>query len=261
MINKIVHFSDLHIRLYKDHEAYKEILRDAFSQWSELKPDRIVFTGDLVHSKNQMTPELVEFIVWVLEECAKISKTIIIIGNHDFLETNMERLDAITPIVEAIKNPNITFLYERGTYSDDNINWCVYSLMQHNIPPDIPKQIDGKINIGLFHGPIKGLKTDLGFEIEDGFDSNKFNGCDIVLCGDIHKRAIFEIPNGKRAIMIGSFIQQNFGESISNHGYGLYTVNEDDYKFFDLHNNSPYLAFKINSYEDIKNNNEILTNK
>jgi len=65
MINKIVHFSDLHIRLYKDHEAYKEILRDAFSQWSELKPDRIVFTGDLVHSKNQMTQELVEFIVWV----------------------------------------------------------------------------------------------------------------------------------------------------------------------------------------------------
>jgi hypothetical protein len=31
-----------------------------------------------------MTPELVEFIVWVLEECAKISKTIILIGNHDF---------------------------------------------------------------------------------------------------------------------------------------------------------------------------------
>jgi hypothetical protein len=62
-------------------------------------------------------------------------------------------------------------------------------------------------------------------------------------------------------IQIGSMIQQNFGESVSNHGYGLYTVNEDDYQFFDLHNNSPYLAFKINSYEDIKNNNEILTNK
>jgi len=135
-----------------------------------------------------MTPELVEFIVWVLEECAKISKTIILIGNHDFLETNMERLDAITPIVDAIKNTNISFLYERGVYSDDNVNWCVYSLMQHNIPPDIPKKMEGSINIGLFHGPVKGLKTDLGFTIEDGFEKDIFNGCDIVLCGDIHKR-------------------------------------------------------------------------
>ena len=63
MINKIIHFSDLHIRLYKDHDLYRQILTEAFSQWSEIQPDRIVFTGDLVHSKNQMTPELVEFIV------------------------------------------------------------------------------------------------------------------------------------------------------------------------------------------------------
>jgi DNA repair exonuclease SbcCD nuclease subunit len=261
MINKIIHFSDLHIRLYKDHDLYKQILTDAFSQWNEIQPDRIVFTGDLVHSKNQMTPELVEFIVWVLEECAKISKTIILIGNHDFLETNMERLDAITPIVDAIKNTNISFLHERGVYSDDNVNWCVYSLMQHNIPPDIPKKMDGSINIGLFHGPVKGLKTDLGFTIEDGFDSDKFNGCDIVFCGDIHKRAIFDIPNNRRAVMIGSSIQQNFGESITNHGYGVYTIDNDNYDFVDLENPQPYLSFKINSYDDIKNNNEILTNK
>jgi DNA repair exonuclease SbcCD nuclease subunit len=258
MINKIIHFSDLHIRLYKDHDLFREILTEAFRQWNELKPDRIVFTGDLVHSKNQMTPELVEFIVWVLEECAKISKTIIIIGNHDFLETNMERLDAITPIVDSIKNPNISYLKDRGVYADENINWCVYSLMQHNIPPDIPNS--ESFNIGLFHGPINGLKTDLGFIIEDGFDANIFKGCDIVFCGDIHKRAIFDIPGDKKAIQVGSTIQQNVGESISNHGYGIYTISDNSYNFVDLENPSPYLSFKITSYDDIKNNNEILTN-
>jgi len=133
--------------------------------------------------------------------------------------------------------------------------------MQHNIPPDIPKKMEGSINIGLFHGPVKGLKTDLGFTIEDGFDSDKFNGCDIVFCGDIHKRAIFDIPNNHRAVMGGSFIQQNFGESITNHGYGVYTIDNDNYDFVDLENPQPYLSFKINSYDDIKNNNEILTNK
>ena len=45
MINKIVHFSDLHIRLFKDHDLYKMILEDAINQWNEIKPDRIIFTG------------------------------------------------------------------------------------------------------------------------------------------------------------------------------------------------------------------------
>jgi hypothetical protein len=74
-------------------------------------------------------------------------------------------------------------------YEDENVNWCVYSLIEHNIPPDIPQ--NGKVNIGLFHGPINGLKTDLGYSFgEESFDSNKFNGLEITLCGDIHKRQI-----------------------------------------------------------------------
>lgn len=72
MINKIIHFSDLHIRLFKDHDLYREIMTNALNEWKEHKPDRIVFTGDLVHSKNQMTPELINFVVWILTECSKI---------------------------------------------------------------------------------------------------------------------------------------------------------------------------------------------
>ena len=99
MIKKIVHFSDLHIRLFKDHDLYRGVLTDMLFKFKELNPDRIVFTGDLVHSKNQMTPELIEFVAWVLSECSKIAKTIVIIGNHDFLENNMSRLDALTQII------------------------------------------------------------------------------------------------------------------------------------------------------------------
>jgi len=91
MIKRLVHFSDLHIRLFKDHELYKSILTNAFDEWRALAPDRIVFTGDLVHSKNQMTPELIDVVAWVLTECSKIAKTVLIIGNHDFLENNTQR--------------------------------------------------------------------------------------------------------------------------------------------------------------------------
>ena len=259
MINRLVHFSDLHIRLFKDHELYKKILVQMFKEWGDIAPDRIVFTGDLVHSKNQMTPELVEFVAWVVNECSKIAKTIIIIGNHDFLENNSSRLDALTPIIDSLKNDIVVYYKARGVYEDQNINWCVYSLVDHNFPPDIKIQ-EGKKNIGLFHGPVQGLYTDIGFKFEDGYDVGKFQGCDLVLCGDIHKRQVFDIPNGKKAYMIGSTIQQNFGETISKHGYGVYEIDKDEYTFIDLPNPKPFLSFRINSFEDLTSGKEILVN-
>ena len=258
MIKKLVHFSDLHVRLFKDHNLYRSILEEAFSQWRKINPDRIVFTGDLVHSKNQMTPELVEFIAWTLNECSKIAKTILIPGNHDFLENNMERLDALTPVVDSLKNEMVVYYKNRGVYQDDNIDWCVYSLMDHNIPPDITK--NGRKKIGLFHGPVQGLTTDVGYKFDSGFESDKFDGCDLVLCGDIHKRQVFNIPGGKKAYMIGSTIQQNFGETIEKHGYGIYDVENDKYEFVNLVNPKPFLSFKLNSYDQIIDGTEKLLN-
>jgi DNA repair exonuclease SbcCD nuclease subunit len=258
MIKKLVHFSDLHIRLFKDHELYKKILEQAFSEWKSIAPDRIVFTGDLVHSKNQMTPELIEFVAWVLNECSKITKTIVIIGNHDFLENNVQRLDALTPIIDSLQNENVVYLKDRGVYEDENVNWCVYSLVQHNIPPDIMKS--DKTNIGLFHGPVIGLSTDIGHKFEDGFDVAKFKGCDLVLCGDIHKRQVFDIPGKKKAYMIGSTIQQNFGETIKAHGYGVYELEKDEYTFIDLPNPKPFLKFYINSIDALVEGTESLIN-
>lgn len=258
MIKKIIHFSDLHIRLFKDHDLYKSILETAIEQWRELEPDRIVFTGDLVHSKNTVSPELIEIVSWVLTECSFIAPTIIIPGNHDALINNLDRLDTLTPIINSLNNNNIIYYKDRGVYEDDNVSWCVYSQFQGNIPPDL--NFATGIKIGLFHGPIAGLKTDLGFEFgEEAYDVDKFNGLDIVLCGDIHKRAEFKFKTGK-GYMIGSCIQNNIGESISRHGYGIYDVETKEYKYVDLFNPKPFLKFSIKSFEDIKNGSEKLLN-
>ena len=258
MINKLVHFSDLHIRLFKDHDLYREIIRHMLSRFEEIKPDRIVFTGDLVHSKNQMTPELIEMVSWALTECSKIAKTVLIIGNHDFLENNMSRLDALTPIIDSLKNDKIIYYKNRGVYSDENIDWVVYSLMDHNVQPDIPES--NNVKIGLFHGPVVGLSTDIGYKFEDGFDISRFTGCDLVLCGDIHKRQVFDIPGGKKAYMVGSTIQQNFGETVRKHGFGTYELDKDEYVFEDLPNSKPFLSFKIQSIDDLVNGKEKLVN-
>ena len=259
MINKIIHFSDLHLRLFKEHTRYREVLSECFKQWKDLNPDRIVFTGDFVHSKNQMTPELINLMSWVMTETAKICKCVYIIGNHDFLENNMDRMDAISPVVESLNNPNIIYYKDKGCYEDDNILWCVYSLTSHNVSPDIPYDTD-KYKIGLFHGPIEGASNDFGFVFEDGFSVDRFEGCDVVFAGDIHKKQTFKIPGGKKAYMVGSTIIQNFGESIKNHGYGMYKVSTEKYKFFSLDNPQPYLNFRIRDIEDIEKEKEILTN-
>jgi DNA repair exonuclease SbcCD nuclease subunit len=259
MIKKLIHFSDLHIKLYKDHRRYREILKRCFKEWKELSPDRIVFTGDLVHSKNQITPELLDMVTWVLTQCVNICKTLVLIGNHDFLENNLERLDTLSPIISTMNNDNILYLKESGIVEDENIMWVVYSLVNNNNKPIFIPNI-AHTYIGLFHGPIQGLVTDMGFAFEDGYNINGFKGCDVVLAGDIHKRQIVDIPDNKKGYMVGSLIQQNFGEGVKNHGYGIYDVKEDNYIFKDIENTSPYLNFKIKDIIDIENEEEKLTN-
>jgi DNA repair exonuclease SbcCD nuclease subunit len=167
-------------------------------------------------------------------------------------------LDALTPIIDSLKNQSIIYYKNRGVFPDENIDWVVYSLMEHNVQPEIPNSQN--VKIGLFHGPVVGLTTDVGYKFEDGFDTSRFAGCDLVLCGDIHKRQVFDIPGNKRAYMVGSTIQQNFGETVRKHGYGIYDVSQDKYEFVDLENPKPFLAFKIKSIDDLVDGTEQLVN-
>ncbi len=210
MIRKLVHLSDIHIRNNQLHDLYKKqfetFLNDVRFQLS-LNPNdvtdsyeepffhdvRIVLTGDLFHQKINISNEQILLASWFLSELSKIGKVIIIPGNHDFLENNTERIDSITPIVELLNNPNIVYYKDSGVYQDENINWVVYSLYQHNQRPKFEKK-DG-FYVGLFHDPIQGMSTDLGFTFDDAYDKINFVGCDLVLCGDIHKRNVLYIEN------------------------------------------------------------------
>tara|TARA_R110000851_G_scaffold297646_1_gene452958 strand:- start:1562 stop:2119 length:558 start_codon:yes stop_codon:yes gene_type:complete len=182
-----------------------------------------------------------------------------LIGNHDFLENNMDRMDAITPIVKSLNNPNIVYYKDKGCFEDENILWCVYSLKNNNERPNIPLKTD-KYKIGLFHGAIEGSTNDFGFIFSDGYSVDRFDGCDVVFAGDIHKKQTYKIPGNKKAYMVGSTIIQNFGESVKNHGYGVYDIKKEKYKFYTLKNTQPYLNFRIRDIDDLENEREILIN-
>ena len=264
MIHKIVHVSDIHIRMTQLHDLYKKQFVEFLDQ---IRIDllghshdeiRIVITGDLFHQKITVSNEQILLGSWFLKELSKIGKVVIIIGNHDFLENNMERIDTITPIVELLSDPNITYHRDSGTYKDENINWVVYSLYQHNARPEFKKE-DG-FYVGLFHGPIQGMSTDLGFTFDDAYDRLNFVDLDLLLCGDIHLRQSFKLPSGGDAVMIGSCLQQNFGGNVKHHGYGIFDMETKKYTFHDISNEQPFLHFRINDIKDIETESEQLVN-
>jgi DNA repair exonuclease SbcCD nuclease subunit len=270
MVKKIVHIADLHIRTIQMHDLYKEQFQklldevsEKVSEWSgeNIKHDeiRIVIAGDIAHQKINISNEQLLLTSWFLKELTRFGKVVIIPGNHDFLENNVQRMDSITPVVELLDSPHISYYKDSGLYPDDNINWVVYSLYQNNVKPEFEKE-SGKFHIGLFHGPIQGLSTDVGFQFEDAYDQLNFVGLDLLLCGDIHKRQTFTLPEGGKGIMVGSLIQQNFGETVKHHGYGVYDMGTDTYTFHDLPNNQPFLHFKIKDINDIENEKEKLVN-
>jgi DNA repair exonuclease SbcCD nuclease subunit len=296
-IRKVVHLSDIHVRTLEYHELYDKqfrklifVLREKF-QGFEHEEIRIVITGDIAHQKIHISNEQMTLISTFLRELSKVGKVIIIPGNHDFLENNHDRMDTISPIINIMKNENIIFYKTGGVYQDDNVNWVVYSLYEFNKKPE-HEHVNG-LKIGLYHGQVEGMSTDLGFEFEDGFSRLNFLGLDIVLCGDIHKRQVqyqtleievdedqvddylklgWEIKNKKYImgkiklvkrtpiIQIGSLIQQNFGETVKHHGYGIFDVKTKNYEFNDLDNDEPFLHFKIDSFDDIQKGNETHVN-
>jgi DNA repair exonuclease SbcCD nuclease subunit len=265
MIKKIVHIADIHIRNHQLHDLYKKqfqtFLDDLQIQLLGEQSDRvrIVLVGDLFHQKITVSNEQIMLASWFLTELTKIGRVIIIPGNHDFLENNMERIDTITPIVQLLNNSEIRYYKDSGVYDDGSIEWIVYSLYNHNQRPEFTKKKD-KLQVGLFHGPIQGMSTDLGFTFDNAYDRLNFVDLDLLLAGDIHLRQVFKLPNGGDAVMIGSLIQQNFGENLKNHGYGIFDIETKKYSFHDLSNEQPFLHFRINDIKDIETETEHLVN-
>jgi len=270
MVKKIIHIADLHIRTIQMHDLYKEQFETLIDEIREhnilwyqegiqYEEIRIVVAGDIAHQKINISNEQLLLTSWFLKELSKYGKVVIIPGNHDFLENNTQRMDSITPVVQLLDDPTIVYYKDSGDYIDENIQWVVYSLYQHNARPEFTKD-ETKLTIGLFHGPIMGLSTDLGYEFEDAYDQLNFVDLDLLLCGDIHKRQQFTLPNGGHAIMVGSLIQQNFGETVKHHGYGIYDVETNEYTFHDLDNEQPFLHFSINDIKDIEDGKETHVN-
>ena len=177
MITKIAHIADIHFRNIQRHSEFRAICENFVDQMRRIKPERIVIAGDLVHSRNQISPELVNELSWFLLECSKVTgKVVIIPGNHDIVEQNKERMDAITPIHNALDVDNIVYYKKSGLYQDENVVWSVFSIFDNHMPPENleMRPYEGTY-VGLYHGTIVGATNEMGFKFTHGAELTKFS--------------------------------------------------------------------------------------
>ena len=108
-VNKIYHISDIHIRNFKRHKEYRRVFHQLKDKIISSVDDKslIVLTGDIVHSKTDVTPELVFEVQELLKSLANIAPVLLIPGNHDANLNNNHRMDALTPIVNALNHKNL----------------------------------------------------------------------------------------------------------------------------------------------------------
>ena len=242
---KCAHFADIHFRGLTRHDEYRKVFELAFSKLKDLKPDIIFLGGDIVHSKTQgISPELIDILRWWFNSLADIAPVHLILGNHDGLMLNEDRLDAITPIVRALNNPNVHLMKGTGVYPTgiDGFNWCTFCCFDPKAWQDLTPPEDG-VNIALYHGPVNGSLTDQDWEINgDSIKVDFFQGYDYVMLGDIHKRQFL----AERIAYPGSTIQQNYGEDIEK-GFLFWEIEDKEkfeVKFIPLYNAHAFRTIK-----------------
>jgi DNA repair exonuclease SbcCD ATPase subunit/DNA repair exonuclease SbcCD nuclease subunit len=242
-IDKIFHVSDIHIRTLKRHTEYREVFKNMFTYINSHSTENsiAVVTGDIVHSKLDMSPELVQMLVDFFNGFA--IPTIVILGNHDMNLNNMHRIDAVSPILDVINNPNIIFIKDNGLFEFGGIMW---NHMAVDKTPDEyvrAKDFDAPYKIALHHGAVNTAKTDIGYQISnEHVTTEMFTGHDITLLGDIHKPAQF-LDAAQTIAYPGSLIQQNHGEAL-DHGILVWDVENRRADFAEIQNDYGYVTIE-----------------
>jgi DNA repair exonuclease SbcCD ATPase subunit/predicted phosphohydrolase len=249
MIKKIFQVSDIHIRNFKRHDEYRRVFEKLYNYIREnfTQEDLICLTGDIVHAKTDVTPELVEEVQTFLKSLADIGRVLLIPGNHDANLNNGHRMDALTPIVNALNHPNLTYLKKTEVLDIYNNNVTFYHWSVFDSHTEYPKCTnEGEdFKICLYHGPVSGTVTESGFGLFDNdVKVEDFEGFDLVLLGDIHKTQF--LNEAKTIGYPGSLVQQNHAESLV-HGIYVWDVATKSAEFVEIENDTAFYTIEVDA--------------
>jgi DNA repair exonuclease SbcCD ATPase subunit len=231
-IDKVFHLADIHIRLQSRFDEYQKVFDSLYAVLRrEQRPSVIVIAGDILHSKTELSPECILLTTDFFRSLSSIFPTFVIMGNHDALLNNPDRIDSLSAIVRDKHLPGFHYLLNSGYYRYENLLFGVSSLrdgefMDGNI--DCP----GLVRIALYHGGVDRFFTNKGFEMNGSISCSDFQHYDYVMLGDIHKHQYLR-PN---IAYSGSLISQNFGETDPDHGLIEWDLVDETGRFLPIEN-------------------------
>ena len=255
-INKIAHLADIHIRKLHRFVEYRDVFDRLYKKLRESKPDLIYIGGDIVHGKLDTSPEETRLVAEFFLSLADISDLLVIPGNHDCNLNNASREDVLSPIIDLVKqiNPRIHFWKKTGVYEMGGCQFghlSVFDMTKDGKPnaKNIPraKDIEGEHKIAIYHGGVGNFQVDTGLVMSDEHvNVIDFDGYDLVLLGDIHKRQF--LNDDETVAYPGSLIQQNFAES-PDHGFLLWDVEKRKSKFVQVENDYGFKTIRVEDDE------------
>ena len=253
MVKKILHLSDIHIRLQQRHKEYRHVFRNFYKHVVKQKPDLIVISGDIFHQKVHLSPEAIKVAGEFFTKLSTLAPVHIIIGNHDTIVSQKGRIDSVTAVLNLANLDNIYLYTKSGLYEVDNIVFGVFDINDEKKWPYNPNKEDGKSYVALFHGPINNSVNEVKFSMESKYKLDMFDGYDVAMLGDIHTRQVLqERSEGKPQVEYsGSFIQQNFAEDKSK-GYLMWDMETLTSEYFEVESDYGYRTISL-SKTDIDN--------
>jgi len=223
------------------------VFKKLFTSLREEKPDLIIAAGDVVHSKTDLTPELMILVNEFFEGLGLIAETYVLPGNHDFNVKNTEKIDALTPVFE-IKGvfPHVHLIdTPTSVYKEDiRVDFHHLAHLDHVFDVEADRPFDNMhCVVAVAHGMLEGSRTKDGFVFTRGdYTAKHFKDYDIVMLGDIHTRQDLD-GNATRAYS-GSLIQQNFGEE-KEKGYLLWDTDTLTKRFIQIENDHVYHTIRL----------------
>ena len=210
METKILCVADLHIgagRKYKNYlERYESMLWGILE--NVISSGYLIIAGD-IFDRSPFLEEYNLFLQFINELILARIHTIIITGNHDWIDKNRTYLDILERI--PIYQSFITFAKKNKVIE----NWgglCSVDLRPWNWErTDWKSPPQGDILVG--HFPVNSAKTFSGYTIENDINPS-FSREHTFVLGDIH----FRQKLTQNAVYCGSPIQHNLGEAPSPKG-------------------------------------------
>ncbi len=264
-IDTIYHLADIHYpnkegkRYGNRFDEYDKILEKLYKQLEEDKSRKlIIIVGDTFENKSNVDDECVIKVTDMLYKMRTYNcKIIITEGNHDRNINNINEKTKLDAIFNKRQLKDIFLLNEDKEYEIDGIKNIVFvntTIYANEEITKIKNKDKNKLYIYLYHGQIQQSTFQNNIKVlKSTGEKRNFKTCDFVdhdfvLLGDIHKH---QYLNKEKTIAYpGSFIQQNHGESINNHGYIKWNVKNKTSEYIELENDYAFVTHKV---LDIKN--------